>query len=211
MENGNNGNRESFSYDEIISLIEPGSTVLDLGCGDGTLLCRLITEKNVHGRGVDIEESMVLHCISRGLSVFQGNLEEGLRDYQSNSYDYVILNRTLQMIHNPVMLMKEMVRVGNQVIVNFPNFGYVLNRMQLFFQGRMPVNKNIPYQWYDTPNIHFCTRKDFMVLCKELGLEVTRIIDMRRSRIHNGPLPNLMATEICFMIRGGNTAERNNL
>jgi len=192
--------RVHISYARIIELVEAGSNVLDLGCGDGELLLRLMREKQVRGRGVDIEESMILRCISKGLSVFQGNLEEGLKDYPTRSYDYVILNHTLQMIHDPAMLIQEMVRVGRYAVVNFPNFGHILNCMQLVFGGRMPVNRNIPYEWYNTPNIHFCTRKDFVELCSTLNLDIVRSIDMTRR--HTAPpfLHNWLATETCFVL-----------
>jgi methionine biosynthesis protein MetW len=189
-------------YDTIVSLVEPGSTALDLGCGDGELLSRLKTERNVHGRGVDIEEAMILRCIDRGISVFQGDLDEGLKDYGSGSYDYVILNQTLQMIHRPVMLLKEMLRVGKRAIVNFPNFGYIVNRIQLGLGGRMPVNKHIPFQWHDTPNIHFCTRRDFVELCRELSVDIMEEIALRHGRVLRLPGRNVFATEILLVLRG---------
>ena len=189
-------------YDTIVSLVRPGATALDLGCGDGELLLRLKKERNVHGRGVDIEEAMILQCIERGISVFQGDLDEGLKDYGTGSYDYVILNQTLQMIHRPVMLLKEMLRVGKRVIVNFPNFGYILNRIQLGIGGRMPVNKNIPFQWHDTPNIHFCTRRDFVELCEELSVEILEEIALRHGRPLRTPGRNVFATEILLVLRG---------
>ena len=196
-----------FNYDEIVRLVRPGSSVLDLGCGDGELLDRLINRKQVRGRGVDREEAMIVQCIARGISVYQGDLDEGLKDYGSGSYDYVILNQTLQMVHRPVMLLQEMVRVGREVIVNFPNFGYAVNRMQLMFYGRMPVNRNIPYQWYDTPNIHFCTRNDFVALCAEMGIPILHEIALRRTHRVPPALRNLFATEICFVLRGNHTVE----
>ncbi len=194
--------RQHFSYEELLSLIEPGSTVLDLGCGSGELLDRLIHERNVRGRGVDIEETMIRTCIGRGLSVFQGDLDEGLKDYLTNSYDYVILNHTLQVVHRPDLLLQEMLRVGRFGIVNFPNFAHVVNRLQLAVGGRMPVNRRIPYEWYDTPNIHFCTRKDFRVLCREMGYEIIRIIDTSNGKRRLPILPNLLSTEVCFLLRG---------
>jgi methionine biosynthesis protein MetW len=192
----------TFSYDEIVKLVEPQSTVLDLGCGDGELLLRLMKERHVRGRGVDIQESMIQQCISKGISVFHGNLDEGLKDYSTGSYDYVILNRTLQVVHNPVLLLSEMIRVGRQAIVNFPNFGYIVNRLQLTFQGRMPVNKNLPFQWYNTPNIHFCTRKDFLVLCGELGIPILQEIAITRGRRNRLMLRNLLSSEVCFVLQG---------
>lgn len=192
----------TFSYDEIVKLVEPGSTVLDLGCGDGELLLRLMKERHVRGRGVDIQENMIQQCISKGISVFHGNLDEGLKDYTTGSYDYVILNRTLQVVHNPVLLLSEMIRVGHRAIVNFPNFGYILNRLQLGFQGRMPVNRNLPFQWYNTPNIHFCTRKDFLLLCRELGIPILQEIAITKGRRKRPFLRNLLSSEVCFVLQG---------
>lgn len=194
--------RDHFSYDEIVELVRPGSSVLDLGCGNGELLQRLSRERQARGRGVDIEEQMIVQCIGRGISVYQGDLDEGLKDYATASYDYVILNQTLQMVHHPIMLLQEMVRVGREVIVNFPNFGYIVNRFQLMVLGRMPVNKNLPYQWYDTPNIHFCTRKDFVVLCREMGITILHEIALRRNRRVPRRLRNSLATEVCFVLQG---------
>ena len=173
---------DRFSYHEIAQLIPKKSRVLDLGCGNGELLELLINQKEIVGRGIDKDEQMIIECIGKGLSVFQGDLEEGLVEHEDHSYDYVILNQTLQMIHNPVFLLNEMLRVGNRVVVNFPNFGFFINRIQLGIQGKMPVNKNIPYEWYNTPNIHFCTRKDFMVLCNQLGINIIDEIAIHRGR-----------------------------
>jgi methionine biosynthesis protein MetW len=189
-----------FSYDEIVRLVEPGSSVLDLGCGDGELLSRLMAERKAVGRGVEIDESMISACISRGISVFHGNLDEGLKDYATGSYDVVILNRTLQMIHQPVMLLQEMLRVGRRAIVNFPNFGHVTNRVQLGFQGRMPVNRNLPYEWYNTPNIHFCTRRDFTILCRELGIAIVEEIAMKAGKRVRPVFRNLLSTEVLFVL-----------
>ena len=191
---------ERFNYDEIVALVESGSSVLDLGCGTGELLLRLTTERDCKGRGVDIEEEMIRHCIRRGISVFQGDLDEGLKDYPTASYDYVILNETLQMIREPDRLLAEMARVGRRIIVNFPNFGYILNRVQLGILGRMPENKNLPYKWYNTPNIHFCTRRDFFALAAEVGLRIDRTIYLHRGRRIPSFLPNLFATEICSVL-----------
>jgi methionine biosynthesis protein MetW len=189
-----------FSYDEIVHLVEPKSSVLDLGCGDGELLSRLMAERGAVGRGVEIDETMISACISRGISVFHGDLDEGLKDYVTGSYDVVILNRTLQMIHQPVMLLQEMLRVGRRAIVNFPNFGHVTNRVQLGLQGRMPVNRNLPYEWYNTPNIHFCTRRDFTMLCRELGIRIVAEIAMKAGRRVRPVFRNLLSTEVLFVL-----------
>ncbi len=194
--------RQHFRYEDIVDLVEPESRVLDLGCGDGELLDKLIRDKKVRGRGVEIEEEMIRACVSKGLSVFQGNLDEGLKDYGTASYDYVILNQTLQVVHNPVLLMREMLRVGRRVIVSFPNFAYWRNRLQLLFLGRMPVTGTLPYEWYNTPNIHLCTRRDFLTLCRELGAPVRQEISVKRSKPIGGPVRNLRATEVCFVLEG---------
>jgi methionine biosynthesis protein MetW len=191
-----------FSYAEIAGLVDDNSTVLDLGCGDGELLHRLMSTQGVRGRGVEIEEAMIRECLEKGISVFQGNLDEGLKEYATGSYDYVILNETLQALHEPVLLLREMLRVGRRAIVNFPNFAYVVNRAQLFFRGRMPVNRDLPYQWYDTPNIHFCTRRDFVELCRELDVPILATIDLRHERRVGSRLANLFATECCFLLKG---------
>jgi len=191
-----------FSYDEIAALVEEHSTVLDLGCGDGELLQRLITTRGASGRGVEIEEEMIRACLAKGISVFQGDLDEGLKEYATGSYDYVILNETLQALHEPVMLLKEMVRVGRRAIVNFPNFGYIVNRLQLSLVGRMPVNRDIPFQWYDTPNIHFCTRRDFVELCRSLRIPIISTVDLHREQRIPGRVANLFATECCFVLQG---------
>ena len=191
-----------FSYDEIVGLVDVGSTVLDLGCGDGELLQRLISTRQVRGRGVEIEEAMIRECLAKGISVLQGDLDEGLKEYATGSYDYVILNETLQALHEPVILLKEMVRVGRRAIVNFPNFAYIVSRAQLFLRGRMPVNKDLPYEWFDTPNIHFCTRRDFVELCRTLAIPVIRTVDLHHDRRVPPRLANLFATECCFVLQG---------
>lgn len=195
-----------FSYDEIARLVRPGSTVLDLGCGDGELLGLLRNTRGATVRGVEIEEEMIRACLQKGISVFQGDLDEGLKEYQTGSYDYVILNETLQMIHEPVQLLREMVRVGRRAIVNFPNFGNLLNRLQLLLRGRMPVNRDLPYEWYDTPNIHFCTRHDFVQLCGSLDIPVLATVDLRHGRRVSRWWANVLATECCFLLQGTESA-----
>ena len=187
-------------FDVIVDLITSGSSVLDLGCDDCTLLDRLRRERDTRGRGVDINDRSIQECIRRGISVFHGDLDEGLKDYPSKSYDYVILSRTLQQVRDPDTLLEEMVRVGRRVIVNFPNFAYIVNRFQLGFGGRMPVNKNIPYTWYDTPNIHFFTRNDFIDLCRERKIVIEREIFLHKSTVIPPLFPNLLATDVCCLV-----------
>ena len=196
--------RQRFSYEKIAEVVSEAATVLDLGCGDGELLRLLHARRGTHGRGVEIDESMIRQCVQSGISVFQADLDAGLKEFASGSYDYVILNETLQVVHDPVSLLREMVRVGRKAVINFPNFGYILNRAQLFFAGRMPVNREIPFEWYNTPNIHFCTRRDFVALCREQGFRVEETIDLRHDRRISAFLANLLSTECCFVITGRN-------
>ena len=195
--------RPHVDYDEIVKLVPAGSSVLDLGCGDGELLHRLIDSKQVRGRRVDIEESMIIESISKGISVFQGDLDEGLRDYATGSYEYVILNQTLQATRKPLLVLAEMLRVGQRAIVSFPNFGYFRVRLRLLFGGRMPVTRDLPYMWYDTPNIHLCTRKDFIDYCTGAGVTILKEIAISKRATINPWLVNWRATEVLFVLSSG--------
>ena len=199
--------RPHIDYDEIVKLVPPGSSVLDLGCGDGELLHRLIAAKQVRGRGVDIQESMIIESISKGISVFQGDLDEGLRDYATGSYEYVILNQTLQATHRPLLVLEEMLRVGKHAIVSFPNFGYYRVRLQFLFSGRMPVTRDLPYMWHNTPNIHLCTRKDFLDYCTGRGVTILNEIAIAKRGTISPLLANWRATEVLFVLSG--TRPRN--
>lgn len=163
---------QRIDYKIIADLVPQGATLLDLGCGDGDLLSYLIATKQVRGSGVDISPAAVEACVARGLSVFHGDLDEGLADYQDGSFDVVSLSFSLQQLRRPRLVVREMARVGRQIIVSFPNFAYWTIRLHLALRGRMPVSKELPYQWYDTPNIHLCTLRDFRCLCREEGLRI---------------------------------------
>ena len=152
--------------------IEPNSRVLDLGCGDGNLLHYLKTTKKVRGIGLEIDEEHIQHCIETGVNVVEQNLDQGLSNFQSNSFDTVLLAQTLQALSNPDQLIDEMLRIGKKGVVTFPNFGNWKSRLYLATKGRMPVSKFMPHQWYDTPNIHFCTVKDFDALCRDKNIKV---------------------------------------
>jgi methionine biosynthesis protein MetW len=163
----------------IADLVPRGATVLDLACGTGELLGELIAAKNVRGSGVELSQDAVEACVARGLSVFHGDLDEGLADFGDGSHDVVILSMSLQQLRRPRMIVREMVRVGKLAILSFPNFAHWTPRAQLFFGGRMPVSRDLPYQWSETPNIHLCTIKDFRVLCREEGLCIEQELCLR--------------------------------
>ncbi len=156
----------------IADMIEPGSRVLDIGCGNGALLEYLSHEKQVDGRGIEISTQGVQACVSAGLSVVQGDVETDLKNYPDNAFDYVILSQTLQAMMAPKTMLEQMTRIGKHVIVSLPNFAYWRVRLFIMFKGRMPVSENLPYEWYDTPNIHFCTIRDFVELAKDMGLTI---------------------------------------
>ncbi|HWJ74983.1 MAG TPA: methionine biosynthesis protein MetW [Kaistia sp.] len=160
----------------ISELVESGSRVLDVGCGDGELLALLAEKRGVEGRGIELSQSGVNQCLARGLSVIQGNADTDLGDYPDDSFDYVVLSQTIQATVHPKRVLTEMLRIGRRVIVSFPNFGHWTVRMSLGFRGRMPVTENLPYSWYDTPNIHFCTIRDFVQLCRVVEADIERAV-----------------------------------
>lgn len=199
-----NGLPDEFQY--IVDLVEPGSHVLDLGCGSGQLLKALQAEKRVRAQGVDVSEEMIRACVGKGLFVFHGDLNEGLADFNDQSVDYLIATNTLQVLHRPAFLLKEMARVGRKCIVSVPNFSFWRVRAQLFFRGVMPKSPRLPYEWYDSPNIHHTTIKDFRLFCKRNGFKLLKEIDLRT--LPNGRcrpvriLPTLLADYAIFMFQG---------
>jgi methionine biosynthesis protein MetW len=160
----------------IADLVPADSKVLDVGCGDGELLEMLARDKNIDGRGVEISQRNVNLCVARGLSVIQGDADTDLIYYPDKSFDFTILAQTIQATHRPHEVLDQLLRIGERAIVSLPNFGYWRMRSQLFFKGTMPVTRDLPYTWYDTPNIHFCTIRDFVNLCDEVGAKVEKAV-----------------------------------
>jgi methionine biosynthesis protein MetW len=160
--------RIRIDLQQVADLIPPGSRVLDIGCGDGTLLAYLKEFKQVDGRGLELSMAKVRAAVSQGLPVIQGNLETDLADYPAGAFDYVVLSQTLQATHNPRKVVEEMLRVGHRAIVSFPNFGHWRVRFSVMFGGRMPVTPTLEDAWFDTPNIHLCTILDFVDLCRKM-------------------------------------------
>ena len=174
----------------IAAWISPGAKVLDLGCGDGSLLRYLHDTRSIFGYGVEIDDNNVLSCVRNGVNVIQNDLESGLSTFESDSFDYVILSQTLQAMRHTEEIVNEMLRVGKQGIVSFPNFGYWKNRAQVI-SGHMPVSEELPYRWFDTPNIHLCTLGDFEELCNLCGAQILERIVMNGDR-QIAFLPNLI-------------------
>jgi len=172
------GRRTRIDYELIESLIEPHSSVLDVGCGDGELLARLTVDKNIRGEGIELEHDSVLDCVCKTLPVIQYDIERGLGAYEDKSFDVVILSQTLQTLKDPKKVFLEMLRVGKKVIVSFPNFAHWRCRLQLLAKGRAPVTRELPFGWHDSPNIHFLSLNDFERFCKELGVAIEKRIPL---------------------------------
>ena len=190
---------KKVEHEVIMEWIGAGSSVLDLGCGGGELLSRLIEEKQVRAQGIEINEEAIHHCIAKGLSVFQEDIDSGLAAYADNSFDYVILNQTFQQVKKPDFVLKEALRVGKKVIVGFPNFVYYKARFQLFFGGKVPVTPSLPYEWYNTPNLHFLSIADFGNYCRKREIRVENsafVAKNRRVRV----FPNFFAEIGLFLL-----------
>jgi homoserine O-acetyltransferase len=192
--------RVRVDYDVIESLIKPNSTVLDIGCGDGELLANLIADKNITGKGIEVEQDLVLNCVNRGLSIIQHDIELGLENFADKSYDYVILSQTVQTMKNTEMVFTELLRVAKKVIVSFPNFAHWRCRAQLFFAGSAPVTKQLSFEWHNSPNIHCLSLKDFERFCKKLSVKVEKKIPLVKTRFSPVKFaPNLFAEQVIYV------------
>lgn len=192
----------------IANMIAPNTRVLDVGCGSGTLLDYLVRYKQVEGRGIELSTQGVNACVSNGLSVIQGDANTDLVDYPDYAFDYVVLSQTLQAMNNPRVVLEQLLRIGRRAIISFPNFAHWRVRYQVAINGCMPVSATLPYQWYETPNIHFCTIKDFVILCKELGITVERSVSLDSNgsavrQVNLAPfLSNLFGEQAVFLLKG---------
>ena len=191
----------------IAEMIEPGSRVLDIGCGDGALLAYLAREKAVDARGMELSQSGVNACVRHGLSVIQGDADRDLDAFPVGAFDVVVLSQTLQATRRPRHVVEALVRIGNRAIVSFPNFGFWRIRLSLLWRGRMPVSELLSNSWYETPNIHLCTIRDFVRLCDEIGTKIERSVTLDRhgrpfSLDPRGGLANLLAEQGMFVLSG---------
>jgi methionine biosynthesis protein MetW len=186
----------------ILSWIRQGSSVLDLGCGNGELLFLLVNEKRVRGQGIEISEQAIYQCVAKGLSVFHEDIDNGLSGYADKTFDYVILNQSFQQVKKPDIVLKEALRVGKEVIVGFPNFAHYQGRLQIFFKGKTPVTPSLPYEWHDTPNLHFLSISDFIGYCLQRNMKIEKTFFIGKKR-EVRTLPNLFALTGIFLITNG--------
>lgn len=191
--------------DLVARMVPPGSRVLDLGCGDGDLLAELIASRGCRGQGVEVSREALHACVERGVPVVEADIDRGLPEFEDGSFDVVVLSQTLQAVHRPALVLREVTRVGRLGIVSFPNFGHWRLRVQLVARGKMPVTRTLPYRWYETPNIHLCTVRDFEALARAEGLT---LLDRRLLDASGGTAPararrrpNLLAAGAAYLLR----------
>lgn len=207
-------NQIRFDLEIIAQLIKPNAKVLDIGCGDGELLEFLKKTKNVDARGLEISQTQVSQALIRGISVIQGDAENDLSFYPDCSFDFAILSQTIQATKNPKEILQEMLRIANFAVISLPNFAHFATRLHLLFKGTMPVNETIPFQWYETPNIHFCSIKDFENLCRELNFLVRKKIFLTSKHrllgvLGHDSIANLFAEYGIFLITKNDFAATN--
>jgi len=188
-----------LGYRTILDWVGQGSTVLDLGCGDGELLSLLTHAKNVKSQGIEIDEQAIYECVGKGLSVFHEDIDNGLSEYRDNSFDYVILYQSFQQVRKPDAVLKDALRVGREVIVGFPNFAHYRARFQMFFKGKAPVTASLPYAWHDTPNLHFLSISDFVEYCRKRAVMIKKSLFLSGDKRIN-LYPNLLAETGIFLM-----------
>jgi methionine biosynthesis protein MetW len=189
----------------IANLLPPQSRVLDVGCGDGILIEALIKEKSINARGIELGKNNVKECISKGLSVIEGNAETELHQFPNKAFDFVILSQTLQAFYQPENVLEQLLRIGHRVIISIPNFGYWQIRAKLLFFGKMPITKSLPYSWYNTPNLHMCSIKDFYQFCEKKNIKIDKVIGIKGEKISsiykiNLEMKNLFSEVGIFLI-----------
>lgn len=183
----------------ILSIVKQDSRVLDLGCGEGELLYPLVRDKHVRAQGIELNDKAIQECVKKGLSVFHDDIESGLREYPDNSFDYVILNQSMQEVKKVDCIIQEALRIGTKVIVGFPNFAYVKSRLSLFLHGKSPVTKSLPYLWYDTPNVRFLSITDFKDFCERKNIQIVEAHYLgEKTEVRF--LPNLLALNAIFVL-----------
>lgn len=193
--------RSRVDYELIDQIIEPNSRVLDLGCGDGELMARLIEDKNVIAEGVELDQAMVTQCIQRGLSVIHRDIERGLEEYPADCFNYAVLSQTMQTLRDPAAVVTELLRLARRVIVSFPNFAHWACRLQLLLEGRAPLTRQLPFRWYNSPNIHFLSLEDFDAFCRELDITVEKKIPLGKGSTRPiGLWPNLRASQAVYVL-----------
>jgi len=187
----------------ILEHVEPSSSVLDLGCGTGDLLSLLVREKDIKAQGIEIDDKAIFECVEKGVSVFHDDIDTGLPEYGDKSFDVVILHQSIQQVRRPDKVLKEALRVGRKVIVGIPNFAYIKARFQICFTGKVPVTPSLPYEWHNTPNLHFLSLVDFIEYCKKQGIRIESACFLGNKRkIYI--FPNLFAQVGIFVLKGNN-------
>ena len=193
-------------YEAILQWVTPSSSVLDLGCGDGTLLALLASERQVKGQGIEIDDKAIFECVAKGLNVFHDDIDTGLPEYADKSFDFVIIHQTFQQVKKPDIVLRHALRVGNKVIIGIPNFAYIEARIQIGFRGRTPVTPSLPYEWYDTPNLHFLSILDFIDYCRARNITIEKRAFLgKHGRVRF--LPNLFARTGIFLVSGRGTEQ----